>query len=179
MAVSAFFERDQILRDGDEVDGADGITGLHKHDSGAHGQVQQELAHGDVKVRLFEHSEHLLVVQIQGTLGLGAALLRDLRARLQAAPLALGREDARLQAVGKALGAVDGRRVKDPAHLLAPAYVALVVARVQIALGQGELVGILVQAAKVLLAVKRQLLTGKNLLWCQSVSHFSSLLRIV
>ena len=118
LTVGTFLVAHQEERHGDEVQGLHIITGLHHHAGGADRQIQQELAHGDVKVGLVQHGEHLVLVDLKHGLRLLLLLWWYIRASFQLGPLALWREDDRLQPVGKPLGGVDGGRVKHALHLL-------------------------------------------------------------
>ena len=64
-AVCAFLDAHKILRHGSEADWRQVIAGLDQHHSSADSQIKQELAHSQIKVRLAQHAEHLVVIHIQ------------------------------------------------------------------------------------------------------------------
>ena len=120
---------------------------------------------------------------------LAASVLRNIGAGLKARPLALRGEDPRLQPVGKTLGGADGRGVKDPSHLFVALAVAFPVA-IELALGQGELVGVAVEVLEEVLLALRNLSPLDDVFNLEPValvlltffvdfSHFSSAPRIV
>ena len=155
LAIGAFLVAHQEQRHGDEVDRVHVVAWLHHHASGAHRQVEQELTHGNVKVRLAQDGKHLLAVQLKNGLGLWLAIHWDVKAGLQAAPAALRREHYRLQSVSKPLGAIDCCTVEDALHLLGANSTTFPNA-IQLALGQGELIGVLVELLKLILLCLRQ-----------------------
>ena len=124
LAISTLFIRNQEHGHRDKVNCLHIIAWLNQHCSSAYCQVKQELTNSNVKVRLLQHGKHLLVVSIQHGLRLSSAVGRNINARLKAAPLALGREDARLQTVGKPLSRGNRRGVKHPGHLLVALAIA-------------------------------------------------------
>ena len=167
LAICAFFVAHQEQRHRDEVERLHIVARLHHHAGSADRQIQQELAHGDVEVGLVQHGEHLVLVDLEHGLRLLPALHWDVRASLQLGPLALWREHNRLQPVGKALGGVDGGRVEDALHLLGPGRATFPHA-VELALGQGKFVGILVELLEFVLLGLRGHLSFEDLLWCQA-----------
>ena len=80
LAVGTFLVAHQKQGHWDEVEWLHIVAGLHHHAGGAYRQIQQELAHGDVKVGLVQHGEHLVLVDLKHCLGLLLALWRDIRA---------------------------------------------------------------------------------------------------
>ena len=166
LAVRAFLVADQEERHRHKVDRRHVVTRLHHHAGRADREIQQELADRDVEVALLQHREHLVGVGIQNGLRLLRTLERNRRARLKPRPLALGREDYRLQPVRKPLGAVDSGAIKYPLHLLRTRAAAFP-DTVQLALGERELIGILVDGLELVLLRLRQLLPLEDLLWRQ------------
>ena len=118
LAVCALFDADQILRHSGKANRRHFIAGLHQHDGSANGKVKQELTHSQIKVRLPQQAEHCVGVHVQRHLRLKAAILWDLRPRLQPAPRRVWREQARLNAVGKALRRIDGGTVEHARHFV-------------------------------------------------------------
>ena len=74
MAIGTFLVAHQEQGHGDEVERLHIVAGLHHHAGGADRQIQQELAHGDVKVGLVQHGEHLVLVDLKHSLGLLSAI---------------------------------------------------------------------------------------------------------
>ena len=65
LAIGTFLVAHQEKRYRDEVERLHIVAGLHHHAGSADRQIQQELAHGDVKVGLVQHGEHLFLVDLQ------------------------------------------------------------------------------------------------------------------
>ena len=74
LTVGTLLVTHQEQRHGDEVERLHIVAGLHHHAGGADRQIQQELAHGDVKIGLVQHGEHLVLVDLKHRLGLLPAI---------------------------------------------------------------------------------------------------------
>ena len=82
LAVRALFNGNKILRHRCKPDRRHVVAILDQHDGGADRQIQQKLAHRQIKVGLAQDRKHLLRIDVERGLCLNGAILRDVRARL-------------------------------------------------------------------------------------------------